>query len=197
MEDYLKDKKFEAVKYRHEDQAKLLQYMTTVENQLFRGFLTIQLIFGGFLTQLKIEDNNSKIGLFIIDVTLAFVCAKLLHKSSLRRKEVQATIINCNSALGFDEVNVYLKDKTINATYASRPWYVWYLTGIIATIVGVFLILFISKQNNPKTEASSINVNLTIHKDSVRITSDTTGINLTTDSTKIKLPSDTTMIIKN
>ncbi len=48
MEDLLKDKKFEAVKYRHEDQAKLLQYMTTLESQLFRGFLTIQLIFGGF-----------------------------------------------------------------------------------------------------------------------------------------------------
>src|ERR1041385_5361426 len=141
MEDFIKDKKFEAVKYRHEDQAKLLQYMTTVENQRVRGFLTIQLGFGGFLTQLKIEDDSSRIGLFVIDITLALVCLKLLHKSKLRRQEVQETIMNCNSALGFDEPNVYLKGKTINAKYKARPWYSWYLIGVVATIIGVFLIL--------------------------------------------------------
>jgi hypothetical protein len=175
MEDYLKDKKFEAVKYRHEDQAKLLQYMTTIEHQLFRGFLTVQLVFGGFLTQFKVEDISARIGLFIIDLALAFVCLKLLHKSYLRRKEVQATIKNCNTALGFDQPDIYLKEP-INATSVARPWFPNFFTGVVATMIGILLILFIPKGSNPETESKSVNVNVTIGKDTLRINRDTTII---------------------
>jgi hypothetical protein len=173
MEDYLKDKKFEAVKYRHEDQSKLLQYMTTIENQLFRGYLTIQLIFGGFLTQFKIEDFYSKLGLFIIDITLGIVCLKLLHKSLLRRKEVQATLMNCNSALGFDQPNIYLQDRAINVTYITRYWFPWFLTGVIATIFGIFLILFISQHEIASEKSNNTNISLIVNKDTIKIAKDT------------------------
>jgi len=43
MEDFLKDNKFEAVKYRHEDQAKLLQYISPsglrVQRSALKSFL--------------------------------------------------------------------------------------------------------------------------------------------------------------
>ncbi len=35
--------KFEAIKYRHEDQAKLLQYITKMDLQFLSGFFTLQL----------------------------------------------------------------------------------------------------------------------------------------------------------
>src|SRR4051812_37932808 len=114
MDNFTPTNKFEAIKYRHEGQAKLLQFISTLDNQLYGGFLTIQIAFGGFLTQVEIQDLISKIGLFIIDVTIAFVCVGLLYNNYRRRKEVQATIKNCNSALGFDKVGFYLPEKTIN-----------------------------------------------------------------------------------
>ncbi len=146
MEEFLKNKKFEAIKYRHEDQSRLLQFISNLENQLYGGFLTIQLAFGGFLAQVKIEDLFAKVGLFIIDITISFVCIKLLYNYYRRRKEVAETIKNCNAALGFDEKDVYLKDKIINASSLFRPSFLWFSIGLIATVIGIFLILFVSKK---------------------------------------------------
>jgi hypothetical protein len=166
---YILDNKFEAIKYRHEDQAKLLQYMTTLDNQLYAGFLTIQLAFGGFLTQFKIDDIISRTGLFIIDVVIALVSVGLLYNNYKRREEVRGTIANCNVALGFDELNIYLKDKTLNVHSAYRPWFWWFLVGILATLFGIFLILFVSKQVKRENTPVSINLNLTLNKDTIRL----------------------------
>lgn len=54
------DKKFEALIYRHEDQAKLLQFITSFDDKLYAGFLALQLTFGGFLTQYKMTVVRQK-----------------------------------------------------------------------------------------------------------------------------------------
>ena len=92
------NQKFEAVKYRHEDQSKLLQLMSQIDLKVFISFLTLQMILGGFITQVNLE-NISKYGLFVLDVSFSMVCIVLLLNNYKRRKEVVGTIKNCNKAL--------------------------------------------------------------------------------------------------
>lgn len=79
----MKIDKFEAIKYRHEDQSKLLQKMTDLDLRITVSFLTLQVVLGGFLSQLVIEEV-AIIGLFLIDFAMSFICAKLLYNSYKR-----------------------------------------------------------------------------------------------------------------
>ena len=139
------NQKFESIKYRHEDQSKLLQKMTDVDLKVFISFLTLQLALGGFITQIDLAIG-SKIGLFILDISLSLVCSILLWNNYKRRKEVAGTIKNCNKALGYDLDGVYIDNEKINSPTIFRPWFWWYIIGMLLSIIGILVLL----TSNPK-----------------------------------------------
>ena len=118
---------------------------------------------------LDVDNIFSKIGLLLIDLAIAAVCWRLLQNNYKRRKEVVETIKNCSTALGFDQPGVYIIDKSINPTTIFRPWFRWFAAGLIATIIGIALILFIPRKEKPE---NSININLHIDKDSLTLKKD-------------------------
>ncbi|GAB3959144.1 hypothetical protein GCM10028805_54700 [Spirosoma harenae] len=133
---------FESVKYRHEDQVRLLQLMGQVDLQLFSGYLTIQLAFGSFLIQQNVGSIYIRIGLLMVEFTVALLCLVLMRNNYLRRKEVVATIKNCNEALGLTQAGTILPDRAINANTRFRPWFGWYTLGVVISFLGIVMILF-------------------------------------------------------
>lgn len=76
--------------------------------------MSIQLALGGWLSQHSPSGIWSRLGILLIDGTLASLAAVLLFNSYRRRNEVIATLKNVNSALGFYTEGTYLPDSVIN-----------------------------------------------------------------------------------
>ena len=150
--DLLPNEKFEAVKYRHENQTKALQKMSDIDLKIFIGFLTLQLVLGGFIAQTNL-DLTSKIGLGIIDLSLSLICTVLLYNNYRRRKEVVETVKNCNNALKFDTPDFYITTKSIDSKTKFRAWFWWYIIGVIVSVFGILVIIKASPDSN-KTEKS-------------------------------------------
>ncbi|GAB3726645.1 hypothetical protein [Spirosoma lituiforme] len=141
---------FEVVRYRHEDQSKLLQLMAQVDLQLFSGFLTVQLAFGSFLVQQDLYNNYVRFGLISVNLSLASICFILLRNNYKRRKEVVATLKNCNEALGLNQQGAFIPGKSINSDTKFRPWFHWYSIAILLSFTGICLILFSPKKTEQK-----------------------------------------------
>jgi hypothetical protein len=140
------EQKFDAIKHRHENQAKLLVEMSHIDLKVFISFLTLQVVLGGFISQFEFS-NSSKIGLFLIDIALSLICTLLLLFNYKRRKEVVGTIKNCNKALGYETPNIYI-EGTINVQTKFRPWFWMYFLGIFVSIAGIALMLFFGNLSN-------------------------------------------------
>lgn len=140
--------KFEALIHRHSDMSNLLQVMQNADLRIFFGFLTLQFAFGSFISQIVLTSFG-KIGLFIIDLGLAFTCFFLLRNHNERRSEVVETLKNCNKALGYEEIGYYIKSKALNSSTKRRPWLKFYVISNIITVFGIGLILFFG---NPKPD---------------------------------------------
>ena len=71
---------------------------------------------------------------------LAGIAAKFLFNNFKRRSEVVETVKNLNEALGYSVPGVYI-EKPINADTKFRPWWYWYLVGVIAGVIGIGFVL--------------------------------------------------------
>lgn len=142
MKNIYEGNEFEALKLRFENQAEQLYRMTIIDLRIFSGFITLQLVFGAWLaTKAVALSILLKIGLGIIDFSLAYVAFALIHNNALRRKEVATTVSNCAKALGYKQLGTYLENEAIDAKYELRLWRNYYYLGICMTLVGVFLVL--------------------------------------------------------
>lgn len=137
------NQKFEAIKYRHEDQSRLLQKISDVDLKLFTGIVTIQLILGGFISNdiSKFENIIIKIGLLSIDLAICIICGSLLYKNYKRREEAVRTLKNCNQALGFNEKEYYISGA-INAQGENINWLWHYILAVCVSFIGIGLLLF-------------------------------------------------------
>lgn len=133
---------FEALKMRYEDQVELLRNLTQFDFRLFVAFFTLQLALGSWLAAHSVPAPMVQWGLAVIDTVLAALSIKLLHNQRCRRKEVQETVKNVTTALGFNEPGVYLEGQTLNPPYERRLWFNWYVIGVITATAGLFIILF-------------------------------------------------------
>jgi len=138
--DLTDNQKFEALKLRYTDHVELLRSITKLDVQIFSGYITVQLALGAWLGSHPI-NLWPKIGLSVIDLVLAVIALKLLHKDFLRRKEVVGIIENINEALNFNTEGAYLPGKSINDNTNTRPWFSWFVVGIIAGFIGIVIIL--------------------------------------------------------
>jgi hypothetical protein len=151
MEPAYKGREFDALKIRYEDQVALLRSLTQNELKLVSGFVTMQLVLGGWLSAHPTGSMVQNVGLLIIDLVLAGGVAKILHHSYRRRGEVIATVLNLNEALGYSVKGAYIDNKTINPSPAIRSWFGTFLVSIAAGVIGFALILF-GSQGKPMTE---------------------------------------------
>lgn len=140
------EQKFEAVKYRHNDQSKLLQVMTGVDLKIIISFMTLQLLLGSFLSQISLNQFG-KIGLMFIDLSMSAICVNLLRNNYKRRIEVVGTIKNCNKFLRYSEPGFYIKKDALNAFTKFRPWFWLYIIAIGLSCVGIMVIMY-SKEDN-------------------------------------------------
>lgn len=155
MINFYDDKKFEAAKYRHEDQSKLLQVMSTIDLKVIISFFTLQLLLGGFFAKTFL-DLHIKIGFALIDVALSLVCISLLFNNYQRRKEVVGTIKNCNDFLMYTEKGFYIEGESLNSNTKFRAWFGCYLIAIIFGLVGTIMITFSNNTPN-KSQEKKIN----------------------------------------
>ena len=146
LEGMLKDKKFDAIKHRHQDTSTLLSNMTNIDLRLFTGYLIAQFFIVSLILRFYlIFGIIERFGLLVIDCALSLVIMGLLERSKNRRHEAVATIKNCNDALGYTTENIYPIKGIINGKTYYKPWYgkFGYRFGIFIGILGVFLIMFI------------------------------------------------------
>ena len=141
MAEIYKGHEFEDLKVRFKDQVELSHRLTQIDLKVFTGFLTLQLLMSSWLAVNK-GKITSEIGLFVIDVSLAVLAVKILYNQYLRRKEVIETVKNCNEALGYEEVGVYLDGKALNVHTKTRYWFGWYVAAIVVSVIGISLVLF-------------------------------------------------------
>ena len=165
------DQKFEAIKYRHDDQSKLLQFLSRIDHQIYGGLLTIQLTFGGFLSQVDNLSTNARIGLATIDASIFIVCALMLYKNYQRRSEIVDVIKRCNQALKFDESGFYLPGVKINTETKFRPWLLFYVIGLGISVIGIVIILCFQTETRP--EKLTKDITIVFGKDSLRVIGDT------------------------
>lgn len=138
-----KDKEFEAVKLRFKDQTELSHRLTLIDLRLFIGYLTIQMLASSlFITNIdKVNSLVSKLGLVLIDISLAIVVLTILYRQKLRRKEVVQTIRNCCKALGYQDKDVYIEGESIDPKMKTRFWFPLYAVGIISSLLGFIIVI--------------------------------------------------------
>ena len=142
MEPIYKGHEFEALKVRCEDQLQLLRTLTTYDFRIFSGFITLELLLGGWLSTHPVLSFWGRIGLLVINTALASIACILLYYQFLRRREVIATVRNISEAFGFTQSGTYLPDRAINVEGGIRPWCIWYIVGILIALLGFCIILF-------------------------------------------------------
>lgn len=136
------DQKFDALKIRYDDHVELLRFITKLDVQIFSGYITIQLALGAWLASNRPCGITPKLGIMLIDITLALIAGKLLFNDYQRRKEVVDIIRNICEAFGYTKTGIYLKDKAINIETHRRPWFWWFLIGIILGVIGIAMVTF-------------------------------------------------------
>ena len=136
------NQKFEALKLRYDDHVELLRSMTKLDVQIFSGYIAVQLALGAWITTNPIQGCWAKMGLILIDLVLAIIASKLLYNDFKRRTEVVRIIKNINDALSFNTSGFYLPSKAINVPTKTRPWFQWFLIGIIIGVVGIVMVTF-------------------------------------------------------
>ena len=137
-----KNHEFEVLKLQFETQTSLLRNLTDIDLRIFTGYITLQLILGGWLSENPLQNLWLMIGILILNFTLTAIAFWLLRNSYKRRKEVAATIQNLNEALGLLTPGIYLRDKAINTHTMFRPWVYGYHIGLIIGFFGIALIIF-------------------------------------------------------
>ena len=117
------DRKFEALKMLHDNHAELMRFMATLDYKIFGGYISLQLLLGSWLAEHHPATRFSRIGIMIIDGSLALVAAALIFNDFKRRKEVANTFNNINAALGFTQHGAYVSTGPLLAPRIKyRAW---------------------------------------------------------------------------
>jgi len=131
----------------------LLQVITNLDLRIFIGFLTLQLVLGGYISQPNFIVYNKYLFL-LMDGLLTIVCSVLLIKNKRRRVEVMETIKNCNKALGYEKEGIYLEEP-LNAKTKGRSLLWLYLIGNAISFSGIAFVLFFGYPEKMKEASSS------------------------------------------
>ena len=118
-----------------------LRWLSQIDLRMFGGFLTLQLVLGGWLLQYTPTRALAASGILIIDVMLAIVAAVFLIKNQKRRNREVTTIGNICEALGLTVEGVFLEKRKIMESPQSEPSLRLYLFAIATSVIGIALII--------------------------------------------------------
>jgi hypothetical protein len=138
------EQRFEAALARFQDHTEVLRAMTGFDLQIFGGYITVQLALGAWLGEHPPQEWRHALGLFVVDVVLSALAAKLLFNNYMRRKEVVASLGRVLEFLQFRQAGEYLPEKTLDVPTVFRPWWWWYMVGVAFGFIGVAVLIFSS-----------------------------------------------------
>jgi hypothetical protein len=144
------EQKFQAMLVRFQDHTETLRTMSTIDLQVFGGYITLQLALSAWLAEHSPTTVGAHLGIFLVDLALAGLSAKLLYNSYIRRKEVLESLTNILMVLRFRINDFYLSGTSLDSKTKFRPWWYWYLVGIGVGVIGVNLVLWGSPGTFPK-----------------------------------------------
>jgi hypothetical protein len=136
------EQRFEALRIRFEDQARLLTTMTDLDLRIFGGYISIQLALGGWLGQQESTKIWAAIGIAIIDLAMAAIAGVMLRHNAVYRTEVVTNIKNAMDAFEFTRSGAYLHDRPLNSMGPTRRWAPLFYVGILAGYIGLLLVIF-------------------------------------------------------
>jgi hypothetical protein len=136
------EQRFEALRMRFEDQARVLTTMTDLDLRIFGGYISIQLALGGWLGQRPPTEIWAALGIAIIDLAMAAIAGVMLRHNAVYRIEVVRNIKNALDAFEFTRLGAYLHDRPLNSMGTTRRWAPLYYAGILAGYIGVLLVIF-------------------------------------------------------
>jgi hypothetical protein len=136
------EQRFEALRIRFEDQARLLATMTDLDLRIFGGYISIQLALGGWLGQHAPTKIGVAIGIAIIDLAMAAIAGVMLRYNAVYRTEVVTNIKNALDAFEFTRPGAYLKGRTLNSMGPTRRWAPLFYVGVLAGYIGLLLVIF-------------------------------------------------------
>src|SRR5437764_1628228 len=126
------EQRFEALRIRFEDQARLLATMTDLDLRIFGGYISIQLALGGWLGQHPPTNIWAAIGIAIIDLAMAAIAGVMLRYNAVYRTEIVTNLKNAMDAFEFTRPGAYLQDRPLNSMGPTRRWAPLFYAGILA-----------------------------------------------------------------
>jgi hypothetical protein len=193
--------KFEALKYRHQDQVQDMTFHINLANRLFYGFMGLQLAFGSFVSQVKNIEYKTSIVLFLLDMFFGLLCFWLLYTNEDKRKKIKENIKNCNKAMGFADAGIYLDNlnldfpisdfnqaqvnpgtsstvKKANSNFFLKDkegryrWLWQYTLGIIITVAAIGLLLLTNKAKEAIVNDNKKYIKIVVNKDTLIVVQD-------------------------
>ena|SRR5579884_1722337 len=101
---------FDMLRLRYEDQAECLRDMLKLDIQVFIAFMTVQLLFGGWIADKAPGALWVRLALGAADFAVSWIAFAYFVNSSRRRDESTATIRNINEVLNFNVPGAYAEN---------------------------------------------------------------------------------------
>jgi hypothetical protein len=140
---YPAERYFDALKLNYEQQVQNLRNITNIDFKVFGWFSSLQMALGGYMAEHALAlALRQRVGVAVMDASLAMLVGRVLVLSKKRRSEVVETLWNLNLALGYEDESRFIPGKKVNASTTFRPWLRWYLAAIAASFLGLMVILF-------------------------------------------------------
>jgi len=136
-----KGNEFEILKIGYQEHAEYLRAMNIFDWRVVSGFMTIQLILGGWFAGHPSKSLWLSFGVIIIDAALYSCCTMILRISEIRRGETMNTMKNINEAFGLNAVGIYLPERAINSPRPRGHRYIWYYVSMLIGAFGASFVL--------------------------------------------------------
>ena len=79
--------RLEILRMGYQNQLEYLRMMSDLDLKLFTGYITLQIVLGGWLAKSPVEGLSIKVGLMVIDLAMAFIGIVAFRVNQERRAE--------------------------------------------------------------------------------------------------------------
>ncbi len=143
--------RFEALKIGFVNKTEYLRTLVQKDLTLFSGYITLQLILAGWIASNPLPGTWLKVGIFLIDLTLAIIVAMLMYKNDIRRAISVEDLANFSDALGFSVKGAYLEGMALQSRPKKRSSFWWYIGAIAVTVISVAIVIFAAQERPSMT----------------------------------------------
>lgn len=135
------DAKREILTLAFDNQTQYVRLIDRDELRILGGFLTLQLVLGGWLSESPPTERSIAGGFFIIDLAFSIVAANFLRMNNKRKQRAVDTLGNIVEAIGFTEKVQFPVGRKIMEPPKSRTALSGHMIAIGASVFGIALII--------------------------------------------------------